>query len=297
MKKTNVSWILCFLIISSLAPLQSVQAINIKESYRKQAVVSTFSNEQLISKSKGTYIENNRLVGLYDRSEINHIDFQLESTKDIYYVGESINISGYIRNGDTPLKNKPVKILISYNDEEIYEKTVKTTVNGEFIHFLPITLTSGSKHYQVTVTYDGFTETSEFMVKLKPQSDGEGVSPIEPITPKSEKNKDMNSFDPQLSSVYKWEPKLNVPVSKAWRVRFNTKMDRSTLNGNYLFIQDDKGNNVDADIDISMSSKEVIISPKAPLKHKQHYTLWIRKEVRNQESSLPKHIKLDFYTK
>lgn len=99
---------------------------------------------------------------------------------------------------------------------------------------------------------------------------------------------------PFRSSAKELLQKLNVSCSKPWYIRFNEKIDISTLNGN-IIITDSKGKQLKTNINLENSKKVVIVTPIDKYSAHNTYTISVNKNVKSENGqSLQEEITQNF---
>lgn len=86
---------------------------------------------------------------------------------------------------------------------------------------------------------------------------------------------------PFHSSAKELLQKLNVSCNKPWYIRFNEKIDSSTLNGN-IIITDSKGKQLKTNINLVNSKKDVIVTPIDKYSVHDTYTICVNKNVKSE---------------
>jgi hypothetical protein len=91
--------------------------------------------------------------------------------------------------------------------------------------------------------------------------------------------------------------KENVSKNKVWTVKFNKKIDKSTVSDDSIKVQDSKGENVEVKTKIK-GENEITVTPISNYKEGETYTLFVSDKVKaTNGESLKQQIKMDFKIK
>jgi uncharacterized protein YjdB len=85
--------------------------------------------------------------------------------------------------------------------------------------------------------------------------------------------------------------------NKVWEIKFNDRVDKSTVNGNRVIIEDSKGNKLkNLKFDLSKDGKSVLVQCNKKYNIGETYTIYISKEIKSKENHklLKENIEMKF---
>ncbi len=82
--------------------------------------------------------------------------------------------------------------------------------------------------------------------------------------------------------VKDWDVMSDVDKDKEFTIGFDTKLNKSTVNSNYIYITDEEGERFDASVSLSEDGQSVTLSPEKVYSLNESYTLHISQDVESE---------------
>jgi N-acetylmuramoyl-L-alanine amidase len=103
----------------------------------------------------------------------------------------------------------------------------------------------------------------------------------------------------QADSIYDDKgTKTNIELDKSWTVKFNQKLDGSTVSSTYICVTDENGQDVPVDLKLGTDESSIIVTPKSQYIYGKSYTLTIKDGLKGEnKSNLSKPAKMQFTIK
>lgn len=92
--------------------------------------------------------------------------------------------------------------------------------------------------------------------------------------------------------------KSNIELDKSWTIKFNQKLDKSTIDSSFIVVTDESGQQVPIDLKLGNDESSIIVSPKGQYAYGKNYDLFIKNGIKGiNKNSLSKPTKMKFSTK
>lgn len=92
--------------------------------------------------------------------------------------------------------------------------------------------------------------------------------------------------------------KTNIELDKSWTIKFNQKLDASTVNSSYVAVTGEDGQDVAVDVKLGSDGSSIVVTPKVQYSFGKTYNLVIKDGLKGEnKSNLIKPAKMKFTTK
>lgn len=245
---------------------------------KDSVITNSFYGGIKVSYGNGDQIINNEVSGKSFFTAISADGKNLKLIGNNVHHNEAVGMSAAGENleviGNEITNNKKSGLGISGTTLRIYGNNIyqNGSSNGKYLNF------SVYGDYKQTVdisnNYWGTMNEKEINDNLVDFKDG--IAPKTNIFPYLIKPVDISSVTKQV-----WYPITEVASNKVWTIKFNSRLDSSSVNDSNIYILDEKGDKVPISIKINGDSSSVSIEPKSDYIIEESYFLHITKDVKS----------------
>ena len=90
----------------------------------------------------------------------------------------------------------------------------------------------------------------------------------------------------------------NVETNKSWNIKFNMKLDQSTINDSNIVVTDSTGNAIPISLQVEKDGMGIVVTPKSQYAYGKTYNLTVKSGVKAVSGkNLPREVKVQFGVK